>query len=262
MLFIRSVRSIPSVAIAALLSLLLFAGCASVPDGPTEVALPYVKIFSKNKPAGEATLPDGWRRWTLSKFKKPTQYKLVAYNGRTVVEAQADGSASGLIHRLDIDPRDFPFLSWQWKTTALIKTADNRTRQFEDSPVRVVVTFAGDTDALPLDERMFIDNVRLLTGQKMPYATLMYIWENRAPVDTVLPNLHTTRIKMVVADSGDGKVGQWQDRLRNVAEDYRRAFGEEPGRITSVAVMTDTDNTGESALAYYGDIVFKREASR
>ena len=73
--------------------------------------------------------------------------------------------------------------------------------------MRVVVTFAGDTDALPLDERMFIDNVRLLTGQKMPYATLMYIWENRAPVDTVLPNLHTTRIKMVVADSGDGKVG-------------------------------------------------------
>jgi hypothetical protein len=81
-------------------------------------------------------------------------------------------------------------------------------------------------------------------------------------VDTVLPNLHTSRIKMIVADSGDGNVGQWQERLRNVVEDFKKAFGEEPGRITSVAVMTDTDNTGESALAYYGDISFRRSAGR
>ena len=258
----RHARAARYAHIAALLGLLLLASCAALPDGPAEVALPYVKIFSKNKPAGETTLPDGWRRWTLSKFKKPTHYKLVEYNGRTVVEAKADGSASGLVHRLDIDPNDFPYLAWQWKTTALIKTADNRTKQFEDSPVRVVITFAGDTDALPMDERMFSDNVRLLTGQKMPYATLMYIWENRAPVDTVLPNLHTSRIKMIVADSGDGNVGQWQERLRNVVEDFKKAFGEEPGRITSVAVMTDTDNTGESTLAYYGDISFRRAAGR
>lgn len=251
----------PFVRLAATFALLL-AGCASTPNGPTELALPYVKIFSKNKPGDEATLPDGWRRWTLSKFKKPTQYKLVEYNGRTVVKAQADSSASGLVHRLNIDPRDFPLLAWQWKTTALIKTADNRTRHLEDSPVRVVLTFAGDTDSLPLDDRMFNDNVRLLTGQRMPYATLMYIWENRAPIDTVLPNLHTSRIKMIVAESGDRNVGEWQNMLRNVADDYRRAFGEEPGRITSVAVMTDTDNTGESTLAYYGDIVFRRAAGR
>ena len=248
--------------IAAIMAMLLLAGCASTRDEVADIALPYVKIFSKNKPADEATLPDGWRRWTLSKFKKPTQYKLVEYNGRTVVKAQADASASGLVHRLDIDPRDFPLLAWQWKTTALIKSADNRTRHLEDSPVRVVVTFAGDVDALPLGERMFFDNVRLLTRQSMPYATLMYIWENRAPVNSVLPNLHTSRIKMIVAESGARNVGVWQDRLRNVVDDYRRAFGEEPGRITSVAVMTDTDNTGESTLAYYGDIVFRRAGNR
>lgn len=239
---------------------LVLAGCATSPDGPAQIALPYVKIFSKNQPAEEGKLPDGWRRWTLSKFKKPTSYKLVDYNGRTVVKAQADASASGLVHKLNIDPREFSTLSWQWKTTGLIKTADNRTKHLEDSPVRVVVTFAGDMDKLPLDERMFADNIRLLTKQEMPYATLMYIWENRAAVDTILPNLHTSRIKMIVAESGDGKVGAWHDVARNVFDDYRRAFGEEPGHITSVAVMTDTDNTGESVLAYYGDITFRRGA--
>ena len=244
----------------ALVTLVTLPGCATLADGPTEIALPYVKIFSKNKPAEDGKLPDGWRRWTLSKFKTPTRYALVDYEGRTVVKAQADASASGLVHKLDIDPREFPVLSWQWKATALIKTADNRTKHLEDSPVRVVVTFAGDNDSLPLDDRIFSDNIRLLTGQKMPYATLMYIWENKAPLNAVLPNLHTTRIKMVVAESGDAKVGSWQDLQRNVREDFVRAFGEEPGQITSVAVMTDTDNTGESTLAFYGDIMFRRTA--
>lgn len=239
---------------------LALAGCATLSRGPSEIALPYVKIFSKNKPAEDEKLPEGWRRWTLSKFKKPTSYKLVDYNGRTVVKAHAQASASGLVHKLDIDPREFPVLAWQWKTTALIKAADNRTKHLEDSPLRVVVTFAGDMDKLPLADRMFADNIRLVTTQQMPYATLMYIWENQAPVGSVLPNLHTGRIKMVVAESGASKVGEWQNLMRNVYEDYRRAFGEEPGRITSVAVMTDTDNTGESVLAYYGDIVFKRGA--
>ncbi len=249
------------VSLLTLLALLTLGGCATLADGPAEIALPYVKIFSKNQPAEDGKLPDGWRRWTLSKFKKPTRYALVEYEGRTVVKAHADASASGLVHKLNIDPREFPVLTWQWKTTALIKTADNRTRHLEDSPVRVVVTFAGNNDDLPLDERMFADNVRLLTGQQMPYATLMYIWENKAPIDAVLPNLHTARIKMIVAESGDAKVGRWQDMLRNVREDFVRAFGEEPGQITSVAVMTDTDNTGENTLAYYGDITFRRTAT-
>ena len=237
---------------------LALAGCASVSEPPAEIALPYVKLFSENEP-GEA-LPNGWRLWTLSRFKKSTEYKLVDTDGRTAVSAKADASASGLVHALNLDPQQYPLLNWQWKIDDLIKTADNTTKQFEDSPVRVVVSFAGDLESLALDDRMFFDNVRLLTRQQLPYATLMYIWENRAPRNTVLPNLHTSRIKMIVAESGREKVGAWQDITRNVYEDYKRAFGTEPGRITAIAVMTDTDNTGENAHAWYGDIVFRRVA--
>jgi len=245
-------------AIALLASLAALGGCATVSEPPAEIALPYVKLFSDNEPGD--TLPNGWREWTISRFKKSTEYKLVDTEGRTAVKARADSSASGLVHRLDLDPRQYPLLSWQWKVEDLIKTADNTTKHLEDSPVRVVVSFDGDVETLPLDDRMFFDNVRLLTRQQLPYATLMYIWENRAARDTVLPNLHTSRIKMIVAESGREKVGQWQDITRNVYEDYQRAFGAEPGRITAIAVMTDTDNTGENAHAWYGDIVFRRVA--
>ena len=232
------------------------AGCASVVEPPAQVALPQVKLFSRNQPGD--TLPDGWRLWTLSRFKKATEYKLVNTEGRVAVRARAHGSASGLVHALDIDPRRYPLLHWQWKVDNLIASADNTTKQREDSPVRVVVSFDGDRDALPLKERMFFDNVRLLTREQLPYATLMYIWENRAPRDSVLPNQHTSRIKMIVAESGRDKVGTWQHITRNVVDDYQRAFGEAPGRIVAIAVMTDTDNTGEQAQAWYGDILFRR----
>jgi len=43
----------------------------------------------------------------------------------------------------------------------------------------------------------------------------------------------------------------------NVLEDYRRAFGEEPPRVRSVGIMSDSDNTGERTVAYYGDISFQ-----
>ena len=96
------------------------------------------------------------------------------------------------------------------------------------------------------------------SGFEMPYATLSYIWENRAPKGTLIASRHTQRSKMVVAESGREKLGQWWDESHNIYEDYVRAFGEEPGRIYAIAIMTDTDNTGATTQAYYGDIAFER----
>jgi Protein of unknown function (DUF3047) len=241
--------------VVAALAATLFGGCASLPDA---VVLPYVATFSDSQP-GE-TLPRGWEPWTLSKLKKSTQYKLVDESGKTVVRASADASASGLIHRLDVDPKTYPLLTWRWKVTDLITAADNTQKNAEDSPVRVVVSFEGDMDRLSMDDRLFFDQMRVFTGQQMPYATLMYIWENRVPAGTVIPNRHTSRVRMLVAESGRDRVGLWQDVTRNVYEDYRRVFGEEPGRITAIGIMTDTDNTGANTHAYYGDMQFLRVA--
>lgn len=240
---------------ATALAVAMACGCVSIQD---RVALPYVASFSDSRPGD--TLPNGWKAWTLSRLKKATQYKLVDESGRTVIKAQADASASGLVHALDVDAKAFPLLTWRWKVNELIAGADNTQKQAEDSPVRVVVTFEGDRDGLPFEDRVFSDNVKLMTGQPMPYATLMYIWENRAPRNTIIPNRHTSRVRMIVAESGREKVGTWQEVTRNVYEDYKRVFGEEPGRITAIGIMTDTDNTGANVHAYYGDIVFRRSA--
>ncbi len=247
-------NKVQSVALAAMLA--LGAGCATTPELPETVALPQVRSFSGH-PEGDA-LPPGWQPWILSRFKRPTAYRLVNEQGRTVVSARAESSASGLIHPLKLDPHSYPQLHWHWKVDQLIQKADNTQKHLEDSPVRLVVSFGGDIDSLEIRDRMFFDNVRLLTGQQMPYATLMYIWENRAPLETVIDNRHTSRIKMIVAESGRERLGQWQEVTRNIVEDYKRAFGKYPGPITSIGIMTDTDNTGDNAHAWYGDIEFRR----
>lgn len=218
--------------------------------------VPQVGRFSQARPGDE--FPGGWRLWTLSRFKRPTDYELVKDGGHTVVRARAEGSASGLVHDVKVDPREYPILSWRWKVDGLIPGADNTESDSEDSPVRVIVSFEGDVSKLDFEERIFATRLRMLTGHQMPYATLMYIWENKAAVGTVIPSRHTSRVRMIVADSGSGRLGAWQDEARNVYEDYRRAFGEEPPRIKSIAIMTDTDNTGEHAHALYGDIAFLR----
>ncbi|MDE3050519.1 MAG: DUF3047 domain-containing protein, partial [Nitrospirota bacterium] len=74
-------------------------------------------------------------------------------------------------------------------------------------------------------------------------------------------NAYTNFAQMIVVESGPQKVGAWVDEERNIYEDYKRAFGEEPPMINGVAIMTDTDNTKDVATAYYGDIVFQKSVS-
>jgi hypothetical protein len=239
---------------------LALAGCASI-DPQAQQATPSsrtVTAFSLAEPDG--TLPGSWQPWRLSKLKRLTSYQLVNYDGTVVVKALSAASASGLVHPLDLDPRDAPILQWRWKVPRLIPGADNARRSTEDAPVRVVLSFDGDIDSLPLEERMFFDRVHAVTGHRMPYATLMYIWENRAERGRVIQNPHTSRVQMIVAESGPARTGTWKLETQNVYEDYKRAFGKAPGRITSIAIMTDTDNTGETVEAFYGDIAFLTHA--
>jgi hypothetical protein len=229
-------------------------GCAVAPNA-NDAPRTSVTPFSTAK--AEGPLPPGWGLKQLSRFKRDTAYRLVADpTGVTVVEARAEQSASGVGKRLNVDPNAMPWIQWSWNVPTLIASADNTRRHAEDSPVRVIVTFDGDANKLDFEDRAVSARAKALTGEALPYATLMYIWENKAPIDEIIESVHTTRVKMIVVESGAARNGRWLDYERNIARDFERAFGEKPGRILSLGIMTDTDNTGERAVAYYGDIHF------
>jgi hypothetical protein len=250
--------------IVSLLTLFALAGCAYQEEN--EQASPALQglnaklpLFSADPPGG---LPGGWEPLIILRTKKLTDYRLATDRGRTVLHARAASASSGLMHYVSIDPSERPWLNWQWRVDKLIKTADNTHRSTEDSPARIVLGFDGDKDSLPFADQIMFDTAKLLTGRDVPYATLMYIWENKAPVGTVIPNSRTGRIQKVVAASGPEGIGQWREFTRNIVEDYENAFGEKPGRLVGIGVLTDTDNTGETAEAWYGDIRLLRESPR
>jgi hypothetical protein len=92
----------------------------------------------------------------------------------------------------------------------------------------------------------------------MPVAAINYIWDNRMPKETIVTSAYTDQSRLIVVESGTENLGRWMEEERNVYEDYRKAFGDEPPLVNGIAIMTDTDNTEDTATAYYGDIVFKK----
>ena len=197
----------------------------------------------------------------IHRTKKRTQYQLVAEQGDTILHARAAGASSGLMQYVSIDPFVQPWINWRWRIGSLISNADNFQRDAEDSPARIILGFDGDKDTLPFADQVLFETAKIITGPDFPYATLMYVWENKAPIGTVIDSTRSGRIKMIVAASGSDGIGQWHDFARNIAEDYEKAFGEKPGKLIGVGVLTDTDNTGETVEAWYGDIRLVNERS-
>ncbi len=242
-----------------------FAGCIAIGLSLVLLAVPiqaeapatlHVGAFSHAQAGGP--YPDSWKPLTFHKIDKHTEYSLVEDDGTVVVKAVSRGASSGLTREVTIDPKLYPIVEWRWKIENVLQTGDVATKEGDDYPARLYITFAYDESKIDLLDQMQYELARALHGKYPPTGAITYIWESRSPVGTMAPNPYTDRVKMIVIESGPDKAGQWVTESRNVYEDYQKAFGNDPPPVSGVAVMTDTDNTQESAVAYYGDIVFKK----
>lgn len=217
-----------------------------------EAQVPSIAAFSSAVPGGPP--PAGWTELRFPRIPKHTRYDLVRDEGTVVVEARADASASGWVLRLDVPVEAARMLRWRWKAERLPDGGDARTKAGDDAAARVYVTFRHSPERLPWPQRLLDDIVRRLYGEAPPHASLMYVWDTRAPVGTSVPNPYTGRVRTIVVDSGSTQLGRWRAHERDLLADYRAAFGEEPPPISGVAIMTDADNTGGTAVARYGDV--------
>jgi hypothetical protein len=138
-----------------------------------------------------------------------------------------------------------------------IPTADLRFADTADSPVRVLFAFSGDASRLSMRTRLQFQLAETLTGEAPPYATLMYVWDNRAELETVLPGARSDRVRKIVVERGDANLRRWLTYKRELKADFERAFGEPPGRLIGIALLTDTDNTRSKAEACYGDVLVR-----
>lgn len=211
-------------------------------------------LTSRPVPPGAPAGP--WADWSEYRLpgKRSTVYRPQRDGARTVIHAQADASASMLRRPLRIDPAQLARVHFSWRIAQLIDSADLAEADASDSPVRLVFAFDGDHGRLSARNRMLFELAQALTGEAPPYATLMYAWDNRAVAESVIVGPRTDRVRKIVVESGPARIGQWLHYERDLLADYRRAFGEEPGTLIGVALMTDADNTGSRAAGQYGEV--------
>lgn len=177
---------------------------------------------------------DGINGWEVREFKGQTSYQLVPDGQGTVLKAQAKGTASGLVKKMSFDTSRHRYLKWSWKIDQTIATGDETSRQGDDYAARIYIIFPG----------RFFWQTRALN----------YIWANKLPREQFVPNAFTANAMLLAVESGMSRAGQWLAEERDILADYRRVFGAEPPRAGGVAIMTDADNTGTEATAWYGDI--------
>lgn len=243
------------------------AGCASLPaeapDPRAESSAPVAEVPAPGvSPAPAQIARSPWaaegtaRPWEHMAFpgKRATRFRYEWVAGRPAVQAEAQSSASLLRQHLRVEPAALGEIHFSWRVPALIAEADMSLREKDDTPVRIVLAFDGDRSRFSARDAMLAELSRMVTGEEMPYATLMYVWSKHKPVGSVIASPRTQRIRKLVVESGPGNLGRWVDHVRDIRADFERAFGETPGALVGVAIMTDTDNTRSRARAWYGPV--------
>ncbi len=201
----------------------------------------------------QAPVTEDWHAVSLP-GKAATHYEAAQKDGRWATAAHSERSASMWRRKLHRAPGQIAGVRFSWWVQDVIAEASVADASREDAPARVMFGFGGDLATLPMRTRMMFDLAEALTGEKPPYATLMYVWDAKAPVGTVIINPRSDRIRKIVVDSGPGQLRRWREHQRDLAADFRLAFGEPPGPLQSVALMTDSDNTQSQATSWYGPI--------
>jgi len=206
---------------------------------------------------GKEGLPKGWQPLIFKKIARHTAYQLTEEAGRTMIRATSDNAASGVTYPLDLDSEIYQSISWCWKVDRIIEKGDVTQKKGDDYAARIYVTFKFDPEQAAFWERTKFKTYKLLYGEYPPKGALNYVWANKMKKGEAMPNAYTDRAHMIAVESGSEKVGQWLCEERNLYTDYQQYFGGKPPYISGIAVMTDTDNTGEKASAAYSDLVLK-----
>jgi len=231
-------------------------GCSLAVTTHAEDLRAPVSIAAFSAAAPGAPVPQPWQVQTLPGVARENTFALVSDEGRTVLEVHSESAASTLAHPLAVDPERFPRLSWRWKVSRAVAGSDFSRKAGDDYAARVYVLFDYPLEKLSLGDRIKLALGRTLYGAELPTAAIAYVWGTAQRAGASGPNPYTDRVQMIVVDSGDGAVGQWREVSRDLAADFRSVFGDEVPRVVGIALSADTDNTGETVTARFGDLRF------
>lgn len=197
-----------------------------------------------------------WQVVRMNESVAATQYRSVDWDGVDAIEAVAKDSMALLVHPLAIDLQSTPILCWRWRIDAPLKNADLATKEGDDFAARVTISFRLPSAAMDYLTRTKLGVERQIYGDRIPDAALNYVWDNRYPIGTKRRNARTDRVQMIVAETGAAHAKSWVVERHDVLADVTEAFGSDQARADMMAVVTDTDDTHESARAGFAELHF------
>jgi len=192
----------------------------------------------------------GWKTMDTPKSTRMTDYQIT--DGR--IHIQSDQSHSGITWQTPINIHKTPILSFSWKVSAIIASANIANKAIDDAPIRVLILFTEDTARKSFARRQ-IDKLFLWIYDKLPYDySLAYVWANRAHEGPYVEGAYSHKLRSIVLDHGDVHVGQWRTHRINLYQDFKRIYGAEPPQRATMGILSDTDNTDTQVSAWIKSI--------
>ena len=191
-----------------------------------------------------------WESLTFPKIKAHSTYTLVKEGDTSILKAESRASASAMVYRRTFNVYDNPRIRWRWKVDQLSDWGDPREKARDDYPIRVYVMFSYDSAQASLGDRLIYGVAKAIYDKYPPHSTLNYVWTGHNLPERIIVSPYTEKARIIILEKGKERVGRWVEESVHVLDDYRKAFGKDPPAVAGLAVMSDTDNTGESASAY------------
>jgi hypothetical protein len=201
---------------------------------------------------------DNWKPFTFPKIKSHSTYTIEHTGSEHVLRAESSASASAIVYKDVFDVYDHQRVKWRWKVRNIYAKGDVRSKEGDDYPIRVYIMFEYDPEKAGALERIKYGFAKSLYGEYPPHSSLSYIWSSKDDPETFVVSPYTDKAMMVLLEKGPAKVGTWVDEEIDILADYQKAFNTKPPARARIAIMNDSDNTGESSVSYMEYIeVFK-----
>jgi hypothetical protein len=210
--------------------------------------------------AGE--VPEGWKLRRFPGRTKGARAGWVTEDGVRAVKLSSKANLTFLEKTVDIDVSEYPVVAWKWKVENILEGNDERTREGDDHPVRLFFVFEPDESEQSFWFRvkrfLYLDRIH---GHPYGGRFIEYLWSSHLAPGEVIDDPGKPWQKLVVIEGGSGNTGKWLSYERNLYEDFRRLYHEETRRLIFIGILSDTDQTGQEAVSYIAELVFRREGT-
>lgn len=192
-----------------------------------------------------------WEHYSLFDDVQPTKYTFEKKGRETYLKAESKASSSALLCKIPFDVYAYPNIRWRWKVDNVYERENLETKAGNDAPARVCILFEYDPQKAGLFQRIRYSLAKKKIGEYPPDSGLCYAWASRAYKKRAFRDPKWKIVQTVILEHGAERVGTWREATVNAMEDYQRAFRKSPPARARIAIMNDSNNTGEASISYF-----------